>query len=316
MKIFGVSVDPNDLMRPEYIGSPAGSSLAELKRCAETYGLHAAPVAHLSTRDLRGLSCPVILHIKSAPTKKYYDHYELFIGTRQDQAFVYDPPTPVELVSFWTLAPRWDGSGLLVSDKPIHLSTVFAPARLRFAVCAGIAAAIVLAVRWGRRRLSACRAVVSRKQTLLLSFGQCAVLILAAISCGFAYHYINDEGLIVRWQATTWIQEAYRASFIPKVGDRQIRLLLAENSTIFVDPRPDYDFKTRHLKGAVNIPSYLTDDERIKTIGQIDKKARIIVYCTGSTRRLADIVASRLLSDGFPNVMIYKGKWERLISNT
>jgi rhodanese-related sulfurtransferase len=316
MKALGVNVDPNDLMRPEYIGSVQGSSLAELKKAAEAHGLYARPVTHLTTRDLRGLSCPVILHIKSAPTKKRYDHYELFIGTRQGQALIYDPPAPAELSPFWTLAPRWDGSGLLISDKPIRLSTVFGPARRQFAVCTGIAAAIVLAARCGRRRLVGCLAAASRRQTLLLSLGQCTVLTLAAISCGFAYHYINDEGFIARRQATTWIQEAYQANFIPKIGDRQARRLLAEKNAVFVDPRPDYDFKTRHLKDSLNIPSYLTDNDRIKTMGQIDKKARIIVYCTDSTRRLADIVASRLLSDGFSNVMIYKGKWERLINNT
>jgi ABC-type bacteriocin/lantibiotic exporter with double-glycine peptidase domain len=139
MKYFGVQVEPNELVRLEYIGSSAGSSLAELKKCAEAHGLHAMPVARLTTKDLRDINLPVIIHVKFSTDDKKYNHYELFLGSRpfdstQDkQALIYAPPKPAETVPFWTIAPRWDGTGLIVSDRPIQISRVFASAHRRFA---------------------------------------------------------------------------------------------------------------------------------------------------------------------------------------
>ncbi len=44
MKYFRVNIDPNELIKPEYIGSVHGSSLAELKKAAEKFGLYAFAV--------------------------------------------------------------------------------------------------------------------------------------------------------------------------------------------------------------------------------------------------------------------------------
>jgi rhodanese-related sulfurtransferase len=326
MKFFGVQVDPNELLKPEYIGSPTGSSLAELKRCAEAYGLHAMPAARLSTKDLRDINLPVIIHVKSSPTGKTYNHYELFMGTRpldyardrplrqaQDrQALMYDPPRPVERTPFWTIAPRWDGTGLIVSDKPIQISNVLASARWRFAGYAGIAAVIVLAARWGRRRLPGLRKALSSKQAILLSIGQCAAIGLAAAASAVAYQSISDEGLLTSGQATASIQKAYEATFIPKLTTARAHRLFAEKAADFVDPRPDYMFKTDHPRDAINVPAYFTKDERAKAMAGIDKGKQIVVYCDDSTRQLANIAATRLAADGFSNVTIYRGKWEQL----
>jgi len=314
MKFFGVQIDPNELLKPEYIGSPAGSSLAELKKCAEAHGLHAMPAARLSTKDLRDINLPVIIHVKSSPTGKTYNHYELYIGTREGNALIYDPPRPAETVEFWTISPRWDGTGLIVSDKPIQISKVLASARLRFAGYVGIAAIIVLAARWGRRRFSGLRKALSSKQAILVSIGQCAAIGIAAAASAIAYQSINDEGLLARGQATASIQKAYEATFIPKLTTAKAYRLFAEKAAEFVDSRPDYMFKTDHMRGAINVPAYFTKDERAKAMAGIDKGKQIVVYCDDSTRRLADIAAAQLAADGFSNVTIYRGKWEQWVS--
>jgi ABC-type bacteriocin/lantibiotic exporter with double-glycine peptidase domain len=215
MKYFGVNADPNELIKPEYIGSVKGSSLAELKKAAEKHGLYAVAVDRMTTKDLRGLVCqgrlslPLIIHVKSSPTDQKYDHYLLFLGLRQGQALIYDPPGSIESVEFWTLAPRWDGSGLLISDKPINMNAVFASSRLRFSGYAVIAVVIVLIIRLALARFYSLKKVMSRKKTVAISLAQCAVLVLAASSVAFLYNFINDEGLFKRPQATKAIQLAY-----------------------------------------------------------------------------------------------------------
>ena len=312
MKFFGVQVEPNELLRPEYIGSPAGSSLAELKKCAEKYGLHAIPVARLTTKDLRDINCPVIIHVKSSLTGKSYDHYELFMGIRNGNALMYDPPTPPQAVEFWTIAPKWDGTALIVSDKPIQTAKTLSAAKWRFASYAGIATAIVLVVRRGQRRLTRLNKAVSAKQAILLSIVQCGVVGLAAAASAFAYHSTTDEGMLLRKTSTANIQQAYRATFIPKIATAKAKRLSAEKAAVFVDPRPDYIFGISHLLDAINVPAYMTKEERAKATAGIDKNKQVVVYCDDSTRRLADVVASRLSTDGFSGVVIYRGKWELL----
>jgi rhodanese-related sulfurtransferase len=309
MKFLGRDCDPNGLIKQEYIGAPAGSSLAELKKCAEDYGLYATPVKRLSTKDLRGLSPPVIIHVKSYLTARVYDHYELFLGTRQDKALIYDPPRPIELTPFRTLAPRWDGSALIISDKPIDLGALTAPTRRRFAVYTVITIAVVLTLRWVRKHFFGISRVMNRKKALLLSLGQCTAIILTAGAGAFVYHSTNEEGLLAYREATASVQRAHSANFINKISTNRARRLHDGREAIFIDPRSDFAFNASHLKDAISIPPYATDDDRINITGQIDKNALIIVYCQKTDYRLAGILATKLLSDGFSNVQIYKGNW-------
>jgi len=80
MKLSDRQVDFRELVKPEYIGSRRGSSLAELKKAAQDYGLHALPAGKVTSRVLRNCPHPVILHVKSESTSREYDHYELFMA--------------------------------------------------------------------------------------------------------------------------------------------------------------------------------------------------------------------------------------------
>ncbi len=151
MKLSDQKVNFQELVKPEYIGSRKGSSLAELKKATEDYGLYAVPTGKLTRRELRNCPYPVILHVKSEIESGQYDHYELFLGIENSQARIFDPPNPVRLVSFAELAPRWSGNGLIVSAESIDLSIVFAPARKRFMLYASIIIACILAFHWAKR---------------------------------------------------------------------------------------------------------------------------------------------------------------------
>lgn len=217
MKFSDIDIDPIELLKPEYIGSPRGSSLAELKKAAGDNGMYAAPVSKLTTRELRQSPYPVILHVKSAADEKEYDHYELFLETKNGQARLYDPPEPVRLVPFYQLAPRWDGTGLIVSADPIDLGTLFAPARRRFIIYAAVAIAVVLGVHWGQRRWLPKADTTSRRRLLGLSIAQGVGLAIAALLCGMLYHFANDEGFLAHANATASIQQAHMVNFIPNL---------------------------------------------------------------------------------------------------
>ncbi|MBN2455247.1 MAG: hypothetical protein JXB29_01715 [Sedimentisphaerales bacterium] len=314
-KLSDIDVNLTELLKPEYIGSRQGSSLAELKKAAEDNGLHAVPVGKLTIKELRQSPYPVILHVKSAPDKKPYDHYELFLETKDGQARLYDPPQPVRLVPFYQLAPRWDGTGLIVSAEPIDLGALFASARRRFIIYAAIVVAAVLGVRCGRRWWLPSAYMTSRRHLLVLSIAQSVGLALLALLCGTVYHFVNDVGFLAHANATASIQQAHLGNFLPKVSEKEIRRLLNTN-TIFIDARLNRDFEAGHLEGAVNVPVNASDDELRKAMAHIDKKARIVVYCQTSGCSFAEKVAIELISDGFSNVSLFKGSWHELVAKS
>jgi len=308
MKTSGISSDFKNLLKPEYISSRKGSSIAELKKAAEDNGLYAEPAAKLTSSVLRLSQHPVVLHVKSSGDKKEYDHYELYLGTQNGQARLFDPPNPVQLIPFRELAPRWDGTGLIVSSVPIDLSDIFAPARKRFMIYASIAVAIILMVRWGRGRWLKSLRIMSRHKLIGLSMAQGASLAILALLLGIVYHFSNDEGFLAHANATTSLQKAHKGNFIPKVSKNKVERLLGSN-TVFIDARLARDFNSGHIEGAISVPVDANDTERYKATAGIAKDAPIVIYCQSAGCKFAEKVTIKLKSDGFRNISIFRGGW-------
>jgi rhodanese-related sulfurtransferase len=306
-RMAGKKVEFIELIKPEYIGSSKGSSLADLKNAAEDNLLSAEPVGNLTSTVLRLCQYPVILHVKSDVTSKEYNHYILFLGMENGQAKIFDPPNPVNLVSFAEIAPLWDGNGLIVSTKPIDLSIVFAPARYRFIIYSFIVIAMILALHFAKRFVPAT-IFNTRLKRIGLSLGQTAGFVITAVFIGFVYHFVNDEGFLARANATSSIQEAHQGNFIPKISEAKVEQLLATD-TIFIDARLARDFKAGHLDGALSVPVDSNDVYRNQVTANIAKDAKIVLYCQSSGCQFAEKVAENLISDGFTNISIYKGGW-------
>ncbi len=312
MKLTNREVDFRKLVKPEYIGSHKGSSLAELKKAAEDNGLYAVSVGKLTSRVLQSCPHPVILHVKPGTTSKIYDHYELFLGTNSGQARLFDPPNPISLVPFRELIPRWDGNGLIVAAEPIDLAAIFAPARKRFIMYAAIGMALIITIRWARRWLPHT-ILNSRGKLLGVSITQGAGVAIAALMCGMFYHFANDEGLLANANATASIQQAHLGNFIPKVSEKKVRELL-DSDTVFIDARRTRDFKAGHLKGAINLPVDANDVEHQKVTADIAKDASIVLYCQSAGCKFAEIVAIKLMADGFYNISIFRGGWAEWVT--
>ena len=307
MKMNDQKTNFRELVKPEYIGSRKGSSLAELKKAAEDYGLYAVPVNTLTSRLLKNCSHLVILHVKSELTSDEYNHYELFLGSEDGKAKLLNPPEPVKLVPFNELAPRWDGNGLIVSTEPIDLSSIFAPTRNRFAMYAAAAIALILAMHLVKRWLPQSM-LNSRGKLFGLSIGQGVTFSVVALLCGMLYHFTNDTGLLVNSNATTAIQQAHAVNFIHKIGERKVCKLL-ESDTIFIDARLARDYEAGHIEGAISVPVDSNDVELQKATVNISKDSRIVMYCQSAQCKFAEKVAIKLITDGFSNISIYKGGW-------
>ncbi|MFC1677269.1 rhodanese-like domain-containing protein [Planctomycetota bacterium] len=308
LKTAGNQINLKELLKGEYVGSTKGSYITELKKAVEDYGMYGEIVSNLTSEQLRRYPYPIILHVKAMPDSKVYDHYELFLGTKDGKAQLCDPPEPVGLVSFRELAPRWNGTGLIVSATPISLSDIFTQAYRRLAIYSLIAATIIFMVRYTRIRWFSN--TISRWQLSRLSVAQGTGLAVAALLCGMIYHFANDEGFLAHPNATTSIQQAHIGNFIPKVNKKKVSNLLNTN-TVFIDARYARDFKAGHIEGAINVPVDANDSQRLEIMANIAKDSRIVIYCQSAGCPFAEKVTKKLMTDGFSNISIFKGGWKQ-----
>lgn len=307
LSLYEQEVNFYDLVLPEFIGSEKGSTLKELKKASEKFGLYSFPVGKLTSKNISKINYPIILHVKSSLEKQYYDHYELFLGTRDGKAILLDPPNPIKLVPFNELAPHWDGNGLIVSNKPIDLRAVVASSRKRFILYAVIVISIILCLHFAKRFIPR-EFINSRIKLMGLSVTQAGGIAVLALIIGMLYHFGNDTGLLANAKAIATIQEAHAGNFIPKITERKVHKLLG-NHTIFIDARLTRDYKAGHLEGAISVPVDANDVERQKVTSDIDKDARVVLYCQSAGCKYAERVALKLVEDGYTDISIYKGGW-------
>lgn len=308
LTLSGRETDYHSLVKPEYYGSRQGSSLAELNRAATDRGLHARTAARLSTRALRRCPCPALLHVRPHSEAREYNHYELFLGTENGRAKLFDPPEAPRLVDFEELAARWDGAALLVSARPVDIGPVFAPDRQRLLLYGMGGVLALLALHMGRRLWLRFVGAMPRRWSLGLTLGQAGALGLAAFFCAMLYHFANDEALLANANATVSLQQAYRGTFIPKIGRGEVRKLLGTD-TVIIDARRARDYQAGHLDGAINLPVDANEALWEETTAILPQDKPIMVYCQSAGCKYAERVSVALLKDGFSGISIYRGGW-------
>lgn len=307
-KYLGKDIRFVDLVTPEYISSARGSSLANLRKAAEDNGLYAVPLGKLSSRVLRNCPYPVILHVKPDRQPRDYTHYELLLTARGGQAMLLDPPEPVRQVPLHRLAPRWDGSAVIISAEPIKLRGILAPERRWLAMWMTVAVAGVMLLRLVRRCLLGAL-FVSWHRRFGLSVGQGVAVGATAVVLACVYHCVTDEGFLTRADATIRIQQAHAGDFIPKVNSNNMNAILRGNSGVVIDARFRRDYDLGHLEGAISVPIDANDARRGELTASISKDSKVVVYCQSRACQYAENVAVWLQDNGFSDVVVYRGGW-------
>jgi rhodanese-related sulfurtransferase len=306
-RMLGCDVAFRDLLKRKYVPRPYGSSLDELARAANDHNMYAEPVGNLTSHVLRRSPYLMILHVKSGVDAEDYDHYLLYYGSCGSKANLFDAPSTARSVPFHELASIWDGTALVISIDPIDLGVLFAPARKRCVLWMSATIALIALFRLARRRVP--RDVFDCcKYRFLLSTGQAVSLAMVAGIMAFAYHFFSDGGVLANARATQTVQRAHAGSFIPKVGQTEVRRLLG-NGAVLIDARFGRDYQSGHLDGAVNLPMDANDVRRRAIAASIPKNSRIVVYCQSKACKFAENVALWLEDDGFSHVAIYQGGW-------
>ena len=307
LKLSGIDIPFTDLLKPEYIGSQKGSSLAEVEKALSDHGLQTLPVRSLTVDNLRYSEHPLILHVKKTVYSKEPDHYEVFLGVENGKALLFDPPGAPRSEPLHTLLGRWQGTALVVSRTPIDAQVFFWPARwANIQLVLGALFAMVL-VRAAGRYLHT-PGTPSTRQRLKASFSQLVLVGLTAFACGITANFFSETGLLVHAEAEDHAKAASFDSFFTKVDKAQVREELSAGA-VFVDARMQPDFERGHLEGAINIQPGATAESCTQAMAGVPLDAPIIVYCQSAACPFAGTVARLLATQGFTNLMYYKGGW-------
>jgi hypothetical protein len=113
MRLAGkTDIEFQALFRPEYLTSPEGSTVDEIRRAVGDNGLTLSVVDKMDIAALRRTVSPLILHTRSIVSLPHYDHWLLYLGEKEGKALIYDIPHAPKLMSFAEVSRAWDGVAL------------------------------------------------------------------------------------------------------------------------------------------------------------------------------------------------------------
>lgn len=307
MELYERETDFRKWLKPEYLGSKKGSSLAELKKASLDNGLYAQAVTNMTVQELKSSDYPIILHVKRDRQENTYNHYVLFLGEKDGKAMIFDAPKPTAYLPFYKLAPIWDGTGLIVSHEPIPLAEVFAPARKQYAMFTGAIIGIIAAIRTSRKYFIGLVESFVRSWRLGMSIVQGGGVIVFALLAGMVFHFFSETGFLAHPGEVETVIKANLVSFIPKVSANDVKA--NRDTATIIDARQVIDYNAGHIERAINIPTVLNAAERNAKLSTVPKDKQLIVYCQSAGCPYAKITASNLVEDGFSNIAIYKDGW-------
>ncbi|MFZ0611562.1 MAG: rhodanese-like domain-containing protein [Desulfobacterales bacterium] len=96
------------------------------------------------------------------------------------------------------------------------------------------------------------------------------------------------------------------------VGDMPIEeavRLFEAGAALFVDARPEADFRAGHIQGAVNVPDLDFDRYIGSFLEKTPAEAVLITYCEGESCVLSKNLADKLILAGFEKVFHLSNGW-------
>lgn len=309
-RLHGISVKLEDIATPEYVGIPQGSSLQQLITCAQDYGMHAIALKNVTPQFMKESPYQIILHVKRQVTSEEFSHYELYMGSQDGMAVLFDPPNPPKLENFGILLSRMSGKGLVLSNDRIDLGWSIASRRLQLMTYGMLAMLAVIGLRFWIGKYRPAPTEASLLKIIPGSVGKAVGLLGISICVSSLYHTFTNEGFLAESGAAAHIKKAYETSFLPKISVADVRYLLKEDrDALLIDARFARDYASGHIDGAINIPMNSSTEKRQSMLKGINKSKQMVVYCQSAGCSYDETIAKALLADGYKNIKIFHGGW-------
>ena len=95
----------------------------------------------------------------------------------------------------------------------------------------------------------------------------------------------------------------------PKAIKLDFAYKLFKQKIIFIDARSPEEFAEGHIKDAINIPFYGSENYS-KTINSLNKNNIIVTYCSGADCDIAELSGEELFEMGFKRVYVFIGGYD------
>ncbi len=312
MKSIGVQVEYEDLISTKYVGSPLGSSASELIAAAKSKNCVLISVSHFSSQDLLRIRRPVLLHMRSSGRGVEFDHWVTYLGTSNGKIRVFDPSFGYSKIKCSELMANWSGSGLVLGAER-HSKQVILRSKIELGVLIlGVflcLKTIQLTLQWFNKRSTTRQHLT----TIILAQSLAIVSVSAILSC--TYHFVLNTGFVNNQVALAEVVRRYARLQIPELKRQEVKKLFDSNASNirFIDSRLSSDFETLTIAGALSIPANSSLATRVARLRNIQKEAKLIVFCQSDTCSYSDEIAQFLVFNGYENTFIYRGGFEEWI---
>ncbi|SIO10104.1 Rhodanese-related sulfurtransferase [Singulisphaera sp. GP187] len=310
-----LSLDMNlpfeSLVVRRYIGTQKGSSLSELRLAAKENGLYTLPLYHATTTSLSVVTNPTLLHVKSDPGNRDFDHWVLFMGIEKGTARICDGFKPMQLVTLADLGAIWDGNGLVVSNKPISASMYYAVSVVLYGCYLVLALICLKFLRQLEARIAGSFSQHSSSflKNSLATAQQAGVLLALPTLLVMGYNALLPQGFLASHPAIESIQSHYVFTAFYHVNITRVSKHLKAGDVVFVDARFLEDYERGHLPRAINIPPNSTTSQCAQLLTRVGPRTPIVIYCQSLTCPFSKLIGKKLHELGFENLSIFDGGW-------
>jgi rhodanese-related sulfurtransferase len=138
---------------------------------------------------------------------------------------------------------------------------------------------------------------------------QGGLIVLIALAISLAVNHFRSNGLPLVPGPSSKAANGSQSSDEPLVTLEEARALFDAHGAVFIDARPEQDYRAGHIQGALNLPANSFDQALPSLQTRISPDAFLIAYCDGEHCSLSHEVAAQLAANGFSHVAVLVNGW-------
>jgi rhodanese-related sulfurtransferase len=137
-------------------------------------------------------------------------------------------------------------------------------------------------------------------------------IIVAATAFGLLFNALRPRGLeLIRPGETAALPDVSGNHGGPQPIELPAAFeILKKGDALFIDARSEYDFKAGHIKTARNLPAQTLDTWMPDFFNTTPPETLLIIYCSNPRCHLAERLAARLYTFGYPHVRPMTAGWD------
>jgi rhodanese-related sulfurtransferase len=134
----------------------------------------------------------------------------------------------------------------------------------------------------------------STKGQLRIIIRHAVYIVLIAAVAGFTVNLFHPKGFILVGKSSE------KNKNIVFISSEEAKIKRENKSAVFIDSRPDDEFETSHIPGAINIPAVPEPEQKIKEYTNlINSQKELVIYCDGIECGSSQILGNILIDKGY-----------------